>query len=114
MTNPHLNLPEGKARELIDKRLEESGWTIITQGNPVPNRRNFAAEEVETECGPMDYGLIIDGVLMGDIEAKPEGTGVPGIIAQDERYSRNWGYLSSIGSMPIYEYIIVSDTHLER
>jgi hypothetical protein len=31
----------------------------------------------------MDYGLIIDGVLVGDVEAKPEGR-VPGIIAQDE------------------------------
>jgi type I restriction enzyme R subunit len=90
LTNPHLNSPEGKARELIDKRLEESGWSIITQGNPVPNTGNFAVEEAETDCGPMDYGLIIDGVLMGDIEAKPEGTGVPGIIAQDERYSRNY------------------------
>ena len=46
LTNPHLNSPEGKARELIDKRLEESGWTIIRQGNPVPNRGNFAVEEV--------------------------------------------------------------------
>ena len=54
------------------------------RGNPVPNSGNFAVEEVETDCGPMDYGLIIDGVIMGDIEAKPEGTGVPGIIAQDK------------------------------
>jgi hypothetical protein len=53
----------------FDKRLEESGWTIIKEGNPVPNRGNFAVEEVETDAGPMDYGLIIDGVLLGDIEA---------------------------------------------
>ncbi len=38
----------------------------------------------------MDYGLIIEGVVMGDVEAKPEGTGVPGILAQDERYSRGY------------------------
>ena len=90
MTKPHPNSPEGKAREMIDKRLKESGWTIIKEGNVVPNKGNFAVEEVETDGGPMDYGLVIDGVMMGDVEAKPEGTGVPGIIAQDERYSRNY------------------------
>jgi len=90
LTKPHPNSPEGKARELIDKRLQESGWTIIKDGNAVPNKGNFAVEEVETDDGPMDYALITDGVIMGDVEAKPQGTGVPGIIAQDERYSQNY------------------------
>jgi type I restriction enzyme R subunit len=90
MTKPHPNSPEGKARVLIDKMLQDAGWTIIKEGNPVPERGNFAAEEVETDNGPMDYALFIDGVLFGDVEAKPEGTGVPGIIAQDERYSKGY------------------------
>jgi type I restriction enzyme, R subunit len=90
LTKPHANSPEGKARELIDKRLQESGWTIIKEGNAIPKNGNFAVEEVETDGGPMDYGLVIDGIMIGDVEAKPEGTGVPGIITQDERYSRNY------------------------
>jgi hypothetical protein len=32
---------EGRARELTDKRLEESGWTVIKEGNTIPNRGNF-------------------------------------------------------------------------
>jgi type I restriction enzyme, R subunit len=75
---------------LIDKRLEKSGWILVKEGDPIPKRGNFAVEEVQTDAGPMDYGLVIDGVLIGDVEAKPEVTGVPGIIAQDERYSRNY------------------------
>ena len=81
---------EKKARNLIDKMLQDVGWTIIRRGNPVPDKGYFAVEEVETPSGPMDYGLYIDGVLFGDVEAKPETTGVPGILAQDERYSRNY------------------------
>jgi hypothetical protein len=47
---------------LIDKRLENSGWVIIKEGNQIHDRGNFAVEEVQTDAGPTDYGLIIDGV----------------------------------------------------
>src|SRR5918995_1259355 len=78
---------ERKARNLIDEMLQNSGWNIIRRGNSVPNKGSYAVEEVETPTGPMDYGLYLDGVLVGDVEAKPEKVGVPGILAQDERYS---------------------------
>jgi type I restriction enzyme, R subunit len=81
---------EKKARNLIDEMLERSGWNIIRRGNSVPDIGCFAVEEVETPTGPMDYGLYLDGILVGDVEAKPEKTGVPGILAQDERYSRSY------------------------
>lgn len=90
MTKPHAGSPESNARKLIDDNLEKTGWTIVREGNPVPLQGNYAAEEIETDSGPMDYGLFIDGVLVGDVEAKPEGTGVPGILAQDERYSKTY------------------------
>jgi type I restriction enzyme R subunit len=81
---------EKKARNLIDKMLENSGWNIIRRGNPVPDKSSFVVEEVETPTGPMYYGLYLDGVLVSDVEAKPEKIGVPGIIAQDERYSKSY------------------------
>lgn len=81
---------EKKARNLIDEMLENSGWNIIRRGNPIPNKGCFAVEEVDTPTGPMDYGLYLDGVLVGYVEAKPEKIGVPGILAQDERYSRSY------------------------
>jgi type I site-specific restriction endonuclease len=34
--------------------------------------------------------LLLMSIVIWKEEAKPEGTGVPGIIAQDERYSRNY------------------------
>lgn len=81
---------EKRARDLIDKMLQDAGWTIVRRGNPIPDKGIFALEEVETPSGPMDYGLYMDRVLVGDIEAKPEKTGVPGILAQDERYSKRY------------------------
>ena len=90
MTKPNPDTPEGKARKIIDQMLIDAGWAIVREGNRVPNTGNFAVEEIETDSGPMDYGLFIDGILVGDVEAKPEGTGVPGILQQDERYSKTY------------------------
>ena len=41
----------------MDRRVEENGWTIVAQGDPVPNRGNFAVEEVETEFVPIDLKI---------------------------------------------------------
>ena len=45
---------ERKARDFIDKMLENSGWKILRRGNLVPDNGYFALEEVETPTGPMD------------------------------------------------------------
>lgn len=89
MPNKELT-PEKKARLLIDAMLKEAGWTIIRKGEEVPSSGSFAVEEIPTLSGAMDYGLIIDNELVGDVEAKSEETGVPGILAQDERYSKSY------------------------
>ena len=89
MTKPKHS-PEAKARKRIDKMLQEAGWSIIREGNDIPSVGNFAAEEVETDSGPMDYALVINGTLVGDVEAKPEKSNVPAILDQDERYSKNY------------------------
>ncbi len=83
-------LKEDRARDLIDEMLKKSGWTIIESGEYVPNVGFYAVEEVPTDSGPMDYGLYINGILVGDVEAKPENTGVMGILEQDERYSKSY------------------------
>ena len=81
---------ERQARDIIDKRLNEVGWTIVRRGKIIPDVGFYAVEEVETDSGPMDYALYINGILVGDVEAKPEKTGVPGILDQDERYSKSY------------------------
>ena len=88
MGKPPSNSGEGKARKLIDEKLKEAGWELLPEGSSVPQSGNFAIDEVQTESGPMDYALYIDGVLVGDVEAKSEDKGVPGILQQDERYSQ--------------------------
>ena len=90
MTKPPSNSGEGKARKLIDEKLKEAGWELLPEGSSVPQSGNFAIDEVQTESGPMDYALYIDGVLVGDVEAKSEDKGVPGILQQDERYSQTY------------------------
>jgi EcoEI R protein C-terminal len=72
LTKPAADSLEGKARILIDNMLVESGWTIVKQNERIPEEGNFAVEEVETDAGPMDYALIVDGMMIGDVEAKPE------------------------------------------
>jgi type I restriction enzyme R subunit len=80
---------EGRAR-IIDKLLEEAGWEIIREGDHIPDKGNYAVEEFQTDSGPMDYALIIDGKVLGDVEAKPETTGVPSVLQQNERYSKGY------------------------
>jgi type I restriction enzyme, R subunit len=90
MPRPRSNSPEGKSRELIDKMLEKSGWTLLPENSKVPESGCFAVDEVQTESGPMDYALYVDGILIGDVEAKSEEKGVPAILEQDERYSKTY------------------------
>ena len=70
--------------------LKEAGWELLPEGSSIPQSGNFAIDEVQTESGPMDYALYIDGVLVGDVEAKSEDSRVPAILQQDERYSKTY------------------------
>ncbi len=90
MTKPGPDTKEGKARVLIDEQLEDAGWEVIRQGDHIPQKGNYAVEEFPTDSGPMDYALFVDGQLLGDVEAKPEGTGVPSVLQQSERYSKTY------------------------
>ena len=90
LPKPSKTSPEGKARDLIDEQLKKLGWEILPEDSNAPDSGNYAIEELQTESGPMDYALYIDGVLVGDIEAKSEGSGVSSVLQQDERYSKSF------------------------
>ncbi len=113
MTKPGPDTKEGKARVLIDEQLEKVGWEVIRQGDHVPEVGNYAVEELQTDSGPMDYALIVDGQLIGDVEAKPEGTGVPSVLQQNERYSKTYtqGNLEYEGGHHI-PFLYASNGHL--
>ena len=68
--------PEQKAREEIDKRLDEAGWVVqdMKQVNQMASL-GVAVREYPTSTGPVDYALFIEGVPVGIVEAKKDDLG---------------------------------------
>lgn len=58
--------PEERTRERIDEQLEAAGWVDL---NEVQGGTGFL-REVDTESGPVDYALMLDGEPIAVIEAK--------------------------------------------
>ncbi len=63
--------PEEKARQLIDARLEQSGWIVqdLRNVNPMASL-GVAVREYPNSTGPVDYALFVGGKPVGVIEAK--------------------------------------------
>jgi len=68
--------PEQKARDNIDKQLHQAGWTIQNKNQLNLNiGTGQAVREYQTDTGPADYILFVDGKPAGVIEAKAEQHG---------------------------------------
>lgn len=84
--------PEQKAREIIDRRLEESGWTVqdVKQLNPAVSL-GVAVREFPTSTGPVDYALFIEGRPVGVVEAKKgdAGENITTVETQSARYAHS-------------------------
>lgn len=84
--------PEAKAREQIDKKLQESGWVIqdIKTLN-LTVALGVAVREVPTSTGPVDYALFVDGMPVGVVEAKKDEKGevLTGVEGQSGRYANS-------------------------
>lgn len=81
--------PEQKAREIIDKKLEQSGW--IVQDRKQLNLfagLGVAVREFPTSTGPVDYALFVEGTPVGIIEAKKDDAGekITAVEGQSNRY----------------------------
>lgn len=79
--------PEDKAREQIDRMLEQAGWHVcdyknanICAGTGVVIR-NFPLKPCH---GTADYLFYIEGRAAGIIEAKKEGTTLTGVEIQSD------------------------------
>jgi type I restriction enzyme R subunit len=68
--------PEQLARDNIDKLLLQSGW-VIQNKNQINLHIGIgqAVREYQTDTGPADYILFVDGKPVGVIEAKAENHG---------------------------------------
>lgn len=81
--------PEQKAREMIDKKLTQSGW--IVQDRKQLNLLaglGVAVREFPTSTGPVDYALFVEGTPVGIIEAKKDDAGenITAVEGQSNRY----------------------------
>jgi len=79
--------PEEEARELIDKKLRESGW-IIQDYKELDLGAGFgiAVREYPLSIDASDYALFIDRIPVGVLEAKPKGWTLLGVTNQSEGY----------------------------
>jgi len=77
--------PEAKAREAIDKKLEQAGWVLqdMKQLNPRASL-GVVVREYPTSSGPVDYVLFVNGKPVGVIEAKASEKGEMLLVAEDQ------------------------------
>jgi Type I site-specific restriction-modification system, R (restriction) subunit and related helicases len=80
--------PEEKARQKIDRLLEEAGWMIQDlQELNLGASLGIAVREFPLKHGAADYLLFVDRTAAGVVEAKPEGTTLSGVAEQSAVYS---------------------------
>jgi type I restriction enzyme, R subunit len=74
----HINKnPEQHARDVIDKMLTDAGWIVQSKSKiNLAANKGVAITEYQTDVGPADYILFVDGNPVGVIEAKREEEGV--------------------------------------
>lgn len=69
--------PEQQARDCIDEQLTACGWTIQNKSSiNLHAAIGIAVREYQTNIGPADYVLFVDGKPVGLIEAKRKEEGV--------------------------------------
>ncbi|WLB24975.1 type I restriction-modification enzyme R subunit C-terminal domain-containing protein [Bradyrhizobium japonicum] len=75
MTTKNQN-PEQIARDQIDLKLVEAGWSVQNKDALDFNAgQGIAVREYQTDAGPADYVLFVDRRAVGVIEAKPTDWG---------------------------------------
>jgi type I restriction enzyme R subunit len=76
-------------RSRVDPRLCRLGWNIVPFApdlDPSACSRH-AVTEFPTSNGPADYALILDGRIVGIVEAKKLSLGPQNVLTQAERYA---------------------------
>ncbi|AKB74984.1 Type I restriction-modification system, restriction subunit R [Methanosarcina lacustris Z-7289] len=84
--------PEQKARNDIDRKLNDSGWIVQEKSRIDWNAsRGIAVKEYPTDVGPADYVLFVDKRPAGIIEAKRDDEGHRLTVVEEQ----STGYASS-------------------
>ena len=88
MTPPEGSITEVETREHIDQKLISAGWVIQDKKRlNLYESLGVAVREMDTDTGPADYMLFVDGKACGIIEAKREGADLGGVAEQSQRYA---------------------------
>jgi type I restriction enzyme, R subunit len=89
-TDPSSESERHTRKSRIDPRLRAWGWEIVPfdPARPLSSYRHHAIEEFPTANGPADYALVVDGNLLGVVEAKKVTLGPQNVLTQAERYSK--------------------------
>ncbi len=85
-----MDLTERQTRkQRIDPLLRAAGWDVVPyrEGTPLSQYTRCAIEEFPTTNGPADYALVLDGVILGIVEAKKLTLGPQNVLTQAERYA---------------------------
>lgn len=88
-----MSTPEAEARKNIDSQLAAAGWAVQSLDEiNLSAASGVAVRELQSQGGPADYILFVDGKALGVVEAKKEGTTLSSVADQSERYShaRKW------------------------
>jgi type I restriction enzyme R subunit len=77
-------------RQRIDPKLVALGWTVTRYRPDLALARldNCVLTEYPTANGPADYAFVVDGRVLGIMEAKRVTLGPQNVLTQAERYSR--------------------------
>lgn len=100
---PNLNQnPEQRARDKIDKLLEQSGW-VIQDMKTIDFTANIgiAVKEYQTDIGPADYALFVDRAPVGIIEAKKEDEGFHLTLHEEQSYDYSKSKLKYLNNNPL-------------
>ncbi|MEE9492680.1 MAG: DEAD/DEAH box helicase family protein [Gammaproteobacteria bacterium] len=85
---PEYTLLEAATRKEIDAKLTAAGWVLQDKKRlNLFESVGIAVREMDTDTGPADYMLFIDGKACGIIEAKREGAQLGGVAEQSARYA---------------------------
>ncbi|MCG6937760.1 MAG: restriction endonuclease subunit R, partial [Gammaproteobacteria bacterium] len=85
---PESTKLEAETREEIDNKLIAAGWVIQDKSRlNLYESLGVAVREMDTDTGPADYMLFIDGLACGIVEAKREGTTLGDVVQQSRRYA---------------------------
>src|SRR5262245_8127060 len=90
MTPTHITESERRTRKSrIDPKLIAWGWDVVSfdPARPLSKYSRHAIEEYPTANGPADYALVVDGQLLGVVEAKKVTLGPQNVLTQQAPHS---------------------------